>query len=133
MLLHGKEDHGKSKADGSHKTTATRPQQEDDSIATKTTPGIVKVTFCSSPPLSQLPIGRHCCPCLGLVYWKILAAAITHPKHTRKHMHMHRGIMLFLYQRFFHLLLLLWYPDCIGIRIPINRDRTKRGGLCNYW
>jgi hypothetical protein len=31
------------------------------------------------------------------------------------------------------LLLLLFYPDCFGIKFRRWRNRTKRGGLCSYW
>ena len=31
------------------------------------------------------------------------------------------------------LLLLLFNPDCFGIKFRLRRNRTKRGGLCSYW
>ena len=31
------------------------------------------------------------------------------------------------------LLLLLFNPDCFGIKFRRRRNRTKRGGLCSYW
>ncbi len=31
------------------------------------------------------------------------------------------------------LLLLLFNPDCFGIKFRLRRNRNKRGGLCSYW